>query len=412
MTKSKPEDHVQGGRKRRNVEKTILIVDDEKINLELTAAIFRNRGFRVLLSTNAPDGLELVKKENPQIALLDYMMPGVDGFTALKEIKKTFPDTFVIMLTGRGSEQIAVELMKAGASDYVLKPFLNQDLVERVEKVLKVREMHIKNRELINERDRLICEIESWNRELEKRVKEKTRELQKVQQEIIQTEKMSTLGFLSAGMAHEIRNPLNSISLYVQLIKGDPDDTERLEFLDKIESEIKRIDAILRKLLDAVKRPHFHLEQVVIEKVIESSLDMLRPRIEMHGIVVTRDYRSIPPPIQADPSEIEQIFINLFVNSIEEMPHGGVLTVMMDQTDGMLLFRVSDTGRGVPRENLSRLFDPFFTTKVSGTGLGLTVVLRIVRTYHGKIEVESTEGTGTTFTITLPVPENSLRLNQ
>lgn len=406
---TKPANTITVNEKSTGTEKTILIVDDERINLELTASIFRNRGFRVLSATNALDGLELVRRENPEVALLDYMMPGVDGFDALKEIKKYFPDTFVIMITGRGSEQIAVELMKAGASDYVLKPFLNQDLLERVEKVLKVREIQVKNRELLQERDRLIDEIASWNRELEKRVREKTQELQNAQREIIQTEKMSTLGFLSAGMAHEIRNPLNSIALYVQLIKGEKDDTEKLDFLEKIEFEILRIDGILRKLLDAVKRPPFQLEEVSIEKVIDSSLEMLRSRLEMHGILVTRDFRSSPPPIQADPSEIEQIFINLFINSIEEMPDGGELTILMDQNDDRLLLRVTDTGKGIPQENLSRLFDPFFTTKAAGTGLGLTLVLRIVRTYRGKIDVESTEGTGTTFTISLPVSELSSR---
>jgi len=294
--------------------------------------------------------------------------------------------------------------MKAGASDYIVKPFLNQDLVERVEKVLKVREIEIRNRELLVERDRLVGEIATWNRELEERVREKTNELQRVQGEIIQAEKMSTLGYLSAGMAHEIRNPLNSIGLYVQLVKGCPDETERLECLEKIEQEIKRIDGILRKLMDAVKRPRFHLRQVSINEVIDSAIELFRSRMEMHRVRLDREYRKIPPPIQADPLELEQIFTNLFVNSIEEMTDGGVLGVMLEQDDDKIVVRVSDTGKGIPRENVSKVFDPFFTTKTSGTGLGLSVVLRIVRTYNGKIEVESEEGKGTVFTVSLPIP--------
>jgi len=399
--------HSSGPASARN--ETILIVDDEKINLDLTSVLFRNRGFRVQTASNAPDAIDLVGREQPEIVLLDYMMPGMDGFAALTEIRQRFPDTYVIMLTGRGNERIAVELMKAGASDYILKPFLNQDLLERVEKVLKVRDMELRNRELMKERNRLLSEIESWNRELEERVDEKSRELQKVQDEIIQTEKMSTVGFLSAGMAHEIRNPLNSIALYAQLLKGDPEEPDRLECLEKIEQEVRRIDGILRKLMDAVKRPRFHIREVFVDRAIDSAIEMFRTRIEMHGIRVERDFRVIPSPLQADQSEIEQIFTNLIVNSIEEMPDGGVLGVVLDRHGHDVIVRISDTGRGIPPENISKIFDPFFTTKSSGTGLGLYVVLRIVKTYDGRIDVTSEDGKGATFSVFLKAPDAASR---
>ncbi|MRR56940.1 MAG: hybrid sensor histidine kinase/response regulator [Deltaproteobacteria bacterium] len=390
-------------------KETILIVDDEKLNLDLTSVLFRNRGFRVLTAPNAPDAIDLVGREQPEIVLLDYMMPGMDGFAALTEIRQRFPDTYVIMLTGRGNERIAVELMKAGASDYILKPFLNLDLLERVERVLKVRDMELRNRELMKERNRLLSEIESWNRELEQRVEEKSRELQKVQDEIIQTEKMSTVGYLSAGMAHEIRNPLNSIALYAQLLRGDTEEQDRLDCLEKIEQEVRRIDGILRKLMDAVKRPRFHIREVSVDSAIDSAIEMFRSRIEMHGIRVERDFRSIPPPLQADQTEIEQIFTNLIVNSIEEMPNGGVLGVVLDRHGHDVIVRISDTGRGIPPENISKIFDPFFTTKSSGTGLGLYVVLRIVKTYNGRIDVTSEDGKGTTFSVILKVPDGASR---
>lgn len=401
---SKQEIHTYGSTvKGAERNTTLLLVDDEKVNLVLTAQIFRNRGFRVLTASNGADALELAKEEQPEIILLDYFMPGKDGFSTLTELKLNYPDIYVIILTGKGSEEIAVTLMKAGASDYVLKPFLNQDLVERVEKVLKVREVEIRNRELVQERDRLLREIESWNRMLEMRVEEKTMELQKVQAEIVQTEKMSTLGYISAGMAHEIRNPLNSIGLYVQLLKGGLDDPERYEFLEKIEMEVRRIDGILRKLMDAVKRPRYHLQQVSIPKVIDSLLELFQSRAKMHGIRIEREYRATPPYIFADAMEIEQIFSNLFANSIEEMAEGGVLSIMLEQKEDSVRIDVSDTGKGIPHEDLQRIFDPFFTKKSSGTGLGLSVVLRIIRTYNGKIEVKSEVGKGTTFSVSLPL---------
>ncbi len=384
---------------------TILIVDDEKVNLDLISILLRNRGFGTLVASNAIEALSIIEAERPDLAIVDYMMPGMDGFSALKEIRRRFPDTYVIMFTGKGSEEIAVELMKAGASDYILKPFVNKDLIERVQKVLQIRRVELKNRELLREREKLLREIEAWNRELEARVQEKTAELEKAQAEIIQSEKLSTLGFFSAGMAHEIRNPLNSISLFVQLIRSGMDDPEKIEYTEKIMKEISRIDGILRKLLDAVKRPRFEIRDVLIDRIINDTLGMFKSQIDLHKIRVERDFRRIPPPIAADPLEIEQIFSNLFVNSIDEMHDGGKLKIILDHNDKDLLIKVSDTGKGIPQENLNKIFDPFFTTKRTGTGLGLSVVLRIVKTYHGRIEAESKADKGTTFNISLPLAD-------
>src|SRR5512147_271268 len=220
--------------------KSILIIDDEKV---------------------------IIESRHPELVLLDYMMPGIDGLTALKIIRERYPESYVIMFTGKGSEEIAVELMKAGAYDYILKPFNNQDLADRIESVLRIREVEISNAALMKERERLLEEIEGWNRQLEVRVQEKTEALQKMQAENVQAEKLASLGYLSAGVAHEIRNPLNSITLFVQLIKSGIDDPELCEYVDKILKEVDRIDIIIRKLLDASKRPRFELKEVRIDEL-------------------------------------------------------------------------------------------------------------------------------------------------
>lgn len=380
---------------------TILVVDDEIGILELVSAILRKRGFKVVTASDGTEALDIIAGGVPELVLLDYVMPGMNGFDVLSEIRERSPGVPVIIMTGRGSEQIAVELMKAGAYDYIQKPFLVQDLAERVHKALKVRMVEARNSELLRERDRLLGEIENWNRELEERVQERKLELQRIQDEIIQAEKMSTVGYLSSGMAHEIRNPLNSIALLVQLLKDRPEEPERVEFLDKIEQEIARIDSILKKLMDSVKRPRYHISEVSIERVLDSVIDVSRSRLEMNGIRLEREYRSRPSPVSADQTEIEQVFTNIMVNSIEELQDGGIITVLLDQEDGEVVVRISDTGRGIPREHLTRIFDPFFTTKISGTGLGLYVVMRIIRAYNGRIDVRSEIGKGTTFSVFL-----------
>lgn len=382
---------------------TILIVDDERVILDLTSIVLRNRGYTIYTAGDAISGMKELEMHRPELVLLDYMMPVVDGLTALKEIRQRFPDTYVIVFTGKGNEEIAVELMKAGASDYILKPFNNQDLIERIENVLRIRTVELKNRELLQERERLLSEIEEWNRQLEARVLEKTEALQRAQLEIVQSEKLASLGYLSAGMAHEIRNPLNSITLFAQLLKSGLDDSERLDYIDKILKEVDRIDDIMRKLLDASKRPRFQLSEVRIDQVIDATLEVFKPQTTLYHIEVRRAFKQIPPPFQADPAEIEQIFTNLFLNAIHEMKGGGTLTVALDHDDRDILIRVSDTGKGIPKEMVPKIFDPFFTTKSGGSGLGLAVVLRIVKTYNGRIGVEEGALPGTTFAIRLPL---------
>ena len=288
------------------------------------------------------------------------------------------------MFTGKGSEEIAVELMKAGASDYILKPFNNQDLVERIQNVLKIRAVELRNRELLLERENFLQRNSSWNRELERRVEEKTETLRKFQAELVQSEKLAALGYLSAGMAHEIRNPLNSISLFVQLLQNGLDEQERREYCDKIFKEIDRIDSILRKLLHASRRPRSNTGEVALDQVISAALEVFRPQTERNEIDVHLDYRSIPPPIDADPTEMEHIFTNLFLNAIHEMPKKGRLMVQLDHDEREITVRIADTGKGIASDHLSSIFDPFFTTKRTGSGMGLAVVRRIIKTYRWK----------------------------
>ncbi|MBK5274502.1 MAG: response regulator [Desulfuromonadales bacterium] len=381
---------------------TIVVIDDDVHILELAALVLSRRGYQVFTASTARAGTEIIAQRLPELVLLDYMMPGTDGLTALHEIRTRFPNTYVVMFTGKGSEEIAVELMKGGASEYILKPFNNRDLVDRLDNVLRIREIELHNRSLQQEQVRLLQEIDNWNQDLQKRVREKTDALQRAQSEIAQSDKLAAMGYLSAGMAHEIRNPLNSISLFIQLMLQNTTDPEQLEYQGKILKEIDRIDAIIRKLLDASRRARTITNDISIDRVIDNALEVFSPQIETGKIRVTRSYCDSLPPIKADATELEQIFTNLFLNALDEMPSGGQLDLRTCEENGRVVVRVADSGGVIPAETLACIFDPFFSTKARGTGMGLPVVQRIARIYEGNITVEKTSPAGTVFRLDFP----------
>lgn len=389
----------------RSTKASVVIIDDDRKTLELTSLILSKKGFLPYIADRAHEGLELISIHSPELVLLDYMMPEMDGLSALQRIKVSFPDTYVVMLTGKGSEEVAVELMKNGASEYILKPFNNRNLVERLENVLRIREIELHNRELIKQQEQLLFEIEHWNLELQKRVCEKTEALQSAHEEIIQSEKLAAMGYLSAGIAHEIRNPLNSISLFVQLMRQTTTEADQLEHQSKILKEVDRIDSIIRRLLDASHRTRSISSSVQINQVIDNVIEAFSAQIETRRIQVDRKYRSMPmpPSITADPTELQQIFTNLFLNAMDAMSRGGCLVIEVFEKDGRVIVRVSDNGTGIAEDILPSIFEPFFSTKSRGTGMGLPVAQRIARMYEGSMEVEHSSPEGTTFRLEFPV---------
>ncbi len=381
---------------------SIIIVDDDPAVLELVSFLLAQRGHRVTTATDARTALSLITAEKPELVLMDYLLPDQDGLSLLQTIREQFPATYVIMFSGQGDQEIVVKLMKAGAAEYLLKPFNNRTLLERVDGVLRLREIEQANRALQTERERLLLEIETWNRELQERVREKSEALQQAQTEIAQTEKLAALGYLSAGMAHEIRNPLNSIALFTQLIRQGVDDEELCDYLDKTLKEVDRIDGIIRKLVDAAGRSRTIAPDVKVDQVIHSALEVFAPQIEARRIAVSLHCDAPPLPIMADPAELEQIFTNLFLNALEEMPQGGRLAIEVTNPEQRVVVRVSDTGGGIPEELRETVFEPFFTTKSRGTGIGLPVVRRIARLYRGDVTIEQTSPRGTTFRVSFP----------
>ena len=382
----------------------ILIVDDEKIIVELASLLLKKRGFEVFTASNGQECLEQVAKYQPAVVLLDYMMPVLNGLDTLKEITQYHPGTYVIMFTGKGSEDTAVEVMKAGAADYLQKPFAQNSLQERVDAVLSRRRLDLQNKALLEQRDVLQREIREWNNELEQRVKQKSLELEQAQKEIVQAEKLATLGHVIAGMAHDIRNPLNSINLYAELLKSaEPLNVEQAEFVDKICVEVERIENILRKMLDSSATYQPLREPISLSELLHKTLQDYQSRIRAQHISLIAEIDDSCPTINGNLHEFEQVFVNLISNALFEMPDGGVLKVVLNATGNHLRIIVQDSGQGIPAGLEKEIFEPFFTTKDKGTGFGLSVVRRVIKTYGGTVMVSNTGGLGACFTIDIPI---------
>ena len=254
-------------------------------------------------------------------------------------------------------------------------------------------------------------ELKSFNEQLGERVRKATAELEATQKQLFQAEKLAALGKLSAGIAHEIRNPLTSIKILIHSL-ADPGATEssREKDLKVIESEIERVNKIIRQFLDFARPRPPSLEPADARKLIEETLALVGYEIESQGVELEREDESDLPPVSMDREQMKQVLLNLILNALQAMPGGGKLriqTVLLASGKGVgtgqaVEIRVQDTGQGIPADIQSRIFEPFFSTKEEGIGLGLSIAQRIVEEHQGRIRVESAEGRGALFYITLP----------
>jgi len=246
-------------------------------------------------------------------------------------------------------------------------------------------------------------------REMQESLSTAYQELKQSQEQLIQAEKLTSLGQLAASIAHEVNNPIAGVLIYTQLLmKKITADTlpkeKALDYLSKMDSELTRIGRLIRNLMDFARQTNPSLALIHLNAVIDRAYSLVAHSADIQHVDVVRDLSPSLPEVMADPDQLQQVLANLMLNAIQAMPEGGTLTLHTSaDSEGKVRIDVQDTGVGISKENMQKLFTPFFTTRkeVKGVGLGLAVAHGIIERHKGRIEVNSEEGKGSTFTISL-----------
>lgn len=382
--------------------KHILIVDDESAILEVFRSLFCDDDYQLTFAETAFEAIRVLREETVDLVITDKNLPDASGLDVLKVAKEVRPITEVIIITGYASLETVLSAMEMDAYDYMLKPLNNIfDVKKKVRQALEKQEMTLENQRLLNHlRERTLA------------LETALAELKAVQSELIQSEKLAGIGTLAAGIAHEISSPLFGILGLSEAILDEEDrDLVKGYARDVIEysKNIKEIVVELSSYSRAAQNEG--VTTVDLRRVVEDAIKLVGRSRRVDDFTV-KTALADNLALLARTIEVQQALVNLIKNAYEAMdsnPPGRprVLKITTSREPGAVLIQVSDTGKGIPRNQLDCVFDPFFTTKEvgKGTGLGLNIVYRIVTKYRGTASVESQEGVGTTFTLRFPTQD-------
>lgn len=346
----------------------VLLVDDHDDLVENLTEILEEEGARVTRAARASEAVERAKA-GFDVALVDIRLPDATGLSLLPQLKQS-GDGFgeVLLITGSASLDDAIAAVGQDAYAYVLKPFDPADLLATVGRALeKVR-------------------LQRGSRELERRARI--------------AEKLAAVGTLSAGLAHEIRNPLNAASLQLQLLERrvkrlaaqDPKLTEPITLVQR---ELARLSHLVEDFLRFARPADLYLRRFDASAMILEVVELLVPEAARAGIELRANLPEETLHVSGDRDKLQQVVINVIRNAMEalEGTGGHILVSLAWAEEGMLILRVADDGPGIPEDILSRIFEPFFSTKPMGTGLGMAICHSLVQQHGGAIQIRCDEGT-------------------
>ena len=389
------------------IEKHLLVIDDE---VEITKSIFRQfrRKYKVHTATNGNDALDIMEKEPIQVVLSDQRMPGMTGVDFFGKIKNKYPDALKMILTGYSDIEAVVGAINDGqVFRYLTKPW------NPVELDMAVKEAFEKH-ELITSNKRLMIELQNANKSLEKKVKERTMELEKANERLINLniEKNKYIGIV----AHDLRNPIGNAYSFSELLLSDIasfNESEKKEFLGIINERCSYSLKLIESFLDASKiesgildldfKEHNYAE--IVNQCMAQNV--MFANVKSQQILVEFENENLN--VMCDKDKIQQVINNLVSNAIKYSTANTKIRIVTQNEEGKLLTRVIDEGQGIPENELETIFESYKTTSVQSTagekstGLGLAIVKKMVEAHNGNLSVKSQPGKGSEFSFTLPL---------
>jgi signal transduction histidine kinase len=380
-------------------ERSLVLVVEDNVDLNQFIRDSLAAEYRTDFALDGVEGLQKVIALNPALVLSDVMMPELDGLGLLRAIRsdtsiRTIP---VILLSARVGEEAAVTGLETGADDYLAKPFSSRELLARIR-------THIK---MASVRRSLEFELEQRVHERTTQLATKNDELQGMTQQLWQTSKLATVGELAASIAHELNNPLATVSLRTEQLLNNVNAEGRAS-IEIILNEIERMAVLVKNLLEFSRRNNAQISTVDVRTEIVHSVEFISYYLRKRNVEVVTDFADPVPMILADRQQLRQLFLNLLTNASDAMPIGGKVTIQAIESRlgdvPAVEIKLGDTGEGIPEDKLEKIWEPFYTTKPEGkgTGLGMAICRRIVDQHNGAITVESELAKGTIIIIVLP----------
>ncbi|MBU0732635.1 MAG: hybrid sensor histidine kinase/response regulator [Proteobacteria bacterium] len=373
-------------------DQKILLIDDEEGIRKVLGISLADSGYQVLTSESGEEALKLFRKMQPPIVLTDIKMPGMDGIQVLQKIKEESPDTEVIMITGHGDMELAIQSLKLGATDFITKPISDDAL-----------EIALKR---ANEKIFLKAKLREYTENLEQLVHEKAKEL-------VDAERLAAVGQTVAGLAHAIKNVAGGLTggAFV-LEKGIDLDNKQylLQGWEMVKGNVGRIKNMALDLLNYSKAQAPDYQLCDPNQPVRDVFDLMLPSAREYGVAIEKDLTNGMSEVWLDPEGIHRCLLNLVTNGIDactdiSFSHKqGKVVLRSMKTEGWAVeYQVVDDGCGMDQETKAKIFQSFFSTKGSrGTGLGLMITKKIIEEHGGFIGCESERGKGTKFIIRLP----------